>query len=59
MPSYIPITPEFMNYASVVFVAFFIVSTAWYFIWGVKHYAGPPVQDDEAIDRRLSHAHVI
>lgn len=59
MPSYIPITPDFMNYASVVFVAFFIVATVWYFVWGRKHYAGPPVQDDDAIDRRLSHSHVI
>lgn len=45
-----------MNYASVVFAAFFLVASVWYFVWGRKHYAGPPVQDDEAIERRLSHA---
>lgn len=42
-----------MNYASVVFVAFVLIASLWYFVWGKKHYAGPPVQDDAALERRL------
>jgi hypothetical protein len=42
MPTAIPVTAEFMNYASVVFFAFFIIATAWYFAWGKKNYQGPP-----------------
>ncbi|KAL8754463.1 MAG: hypothetical protein Q9184_005106 [Pyrenodesmia sp. 2 TL-2023] len=49
MPTAIPVVPEFMNYASVVFFAFFVVATAWYFIWGKKNYQGPPTQDDVVI----------
>ncbi|KAF1995713.1 amino acid transporter [Amniculicola lignicola CBS 123094] len=49
MPTYIPITPEFMNYASVVFFAFFLIATAWYFVWGKKHYQGPPVVEEQAV----------
>ncbi|KAI1101130.1 amino acid transporter [Jackrogersella minutella] len=32
-----------MNYASAVFAGFASISTAWYFIWGRKHFSGPPV----------------
>jgi hypothetical protein len=39
-----------MNYASVVFVAFFLVASLWYFVWGKKNYQGPPVQDDPTMD---------
>ncbi|KAK7991809.1 amino acid permease [Apiospora saccharicola] len=42
MPSSIPVDPATMNYASVVFVAFTIISAVWYVAWGHKHYAGPP-----------------
>ena len=56
MPSFLPVAAETMNYASVVFAAFFVIATAWYFAWGRKNYAGPPVQDDDAIERRLSQA---
>lgn len=59
MPSALPVAAATMNYASVVFVAFFLVASGWYFVWGRKHYAGPPVQDEDAIERRLSHAHAI
>ncbi|XMA14847.1 hypothetical protein WAI453_007638 [Rhynchosporium graminicola] len=54
MPSYLPVAAETMNYASVVFVAFFLVAAGWYFVWGKKNYAGPPVQEDAAIERRRS-----
>ncbi|KAF2749861.1 amino acid transporter [Sporormia fimetaria CBS 119925] len=52
MPTYIPITAEYMNYASVVFFAFFCVSTAWYFIWGKKNYQGPPTHEVSQIQAR-------
>lgn len=42
MPSYIPVEAATMNYASVVFVAFTLISVAWYVAWGHKHYSGPP-----------------
>ncbi|KAL3424198.1 amino acid permease [Phlyctema vagabunda] len=54
MPSFIPVTADTMNYASVVFVAFSSVAALWYIVWGRKHYAGPPVQEDAAIERRHS-----
>ncbi|RDW69903.1 hypothetical protein BP5796_08300 [Coleophoma crateriformis] len=44
MPSYLPVEAATMNYASVVFVAFFAIAAGWYFAWGRKHYAGPPMQ---------------
>ena len=42
MPSTIPVEAATMNYASVVFIAFTIISAVWYVVWGHKHYAGPP-----------------
>ncbi|ORY62519.1 amino acid/polyamine transporter I [Pseudomassariella vexata] len=42
MPSYIPVDAATMNYASVVFAAFVLISLAWYMAWGKKNYAGPP-----------------
>ncbi|CAJ2503382.1 Uu.00g107760.m01.CDS01 [Anthostomella pinea] len=32
-----------MNYASVVFAGFALISIGWYFAWGRKHFSGPPV----------------
>ncbi|KAK6538847.1 hypothetical protein TWF694_010410 [Orbilia ellipsospora] len=52
MPSFIPTTLEFMNYASVVFVGFTVISAAWYIIWGRKHYKGPPTHEDAALEQR-------
>ncbi|KIW29122.1 uncharacterized protein PV07_04959 [Cladophialophora immunda] len=43
MPSYLPVTTETVNYASVVFCGFVAMATAWYWAWGKKHYRGPPV----------------
>lgn len=54
MPSAIPVAAATMNYASAVLVAFFLIATVWYFVWGRKHYCGPPVQEDTAIEHRLS-----
>lgn len=44
MPSYLPVEAATMNYASVVFVGFTLISVAWYVAWGHRNYAGPPVQ---------------
>lgn len=44
MPSYLPVEAATMNYASVVFVGFTVISVAWYVAWGHRNYAGPPVQ---------------
>ncbi|CAJ2507096.1 Uu.00g082820.m01.CDS01 [Anthostomella pinea] len=42
MPSTVPVVdPTTMNYASVVFVAFTLISLAWYVAWGRKYYTGP------------------
>ncbi|KAL8926854.1 MAG: hypothetical protein Q9208_002663 [Pyrenodesmia sp. 3 TL-2023] len=49
MPTAIPVVPEFMNYASVVFFAFFVVASAWYFVWGKKNYQGPPTHDEAVV----------
>lgn len=45
----IPVTAEGMNYASVVFAFSVAASAAWYFVWGRKHYHGPPVDTDPAL----------
>ncbi|KAL0634437.1 hypothetical protein Q9L58_006607 [Maublancomyces gigas] len=46
MPIAIPVTAAGMNYASVVFAGFTIISGAWYFIRGRKAFTGPPVESD-------------
>jgi len=52
MPSFLPVAPETMNYASVVFAGFFVIAMAWYFIWGKKNYQGPPTQADAVLEAR-------
>lgn len=37
-----------MNYASVVFAGFAVISIAWYFVRGRKSFTGPPVPQDVA-----------
>ncbi|KAK1242436.1 hypothetical protein MKX07_000422 [Trichoderma sp. CBMAI-0711] len=46
MPTIIPVTAQTVNYAPVVFVAATVISGIWYWAWGNKNYAGPPVHDD-------------
>jgi amino acid transporter len=46
MPSTIPVTPETVNYAPVVFVFACLVSGIWYWVWGHKNYAGPPTHEE-------------
>ncbi|PFH50108.1 hypothetical protein AMATHDRAFT_145964 [Amanita thiersii Skay4041] len=43
MPAVVPVTKTSMNYASVVFVGFALISAVWYVIDGRHHYTGPPV----------------
>lgn len=52
MPTYLPVTLESMNYASVVFAGFVAIATGWYFIWGKKNYQGPPTQSDAVMEAR-------
>ena len=37
----IPVTPQSMNYASVVFVGFASIAILWYAVYARKHYKGP------------------
>ncbi|KAM4057355.1 amino acid permease [Hirsutella rhossiliensis] len=46
MPSTIPVTAATVNYAPAVFVAAMAISGIWYWAWGHKNYAGPPVQGE-------------
>lgn len=41
MPVAIPVSPETMNYASVVFMGFFSISGIWYAVYGYKNFKGP------------------
>lgn len=43
MPVSIPVTLNSMNYASVVFTGFAVISLVWYVISGRKNFSGPPV----------------
>ncbi|KAL2841036.1 amino acid/polyamine transporter I [Aspergillus pseudoustus] len=52
MPTYMEVTTETMNYASVVFVGFVAISALWYWVWGHKNYVGPPT---DAIDPEIEH----
>ncbi|KAJ5112181.1 hypothetical protein N7532_000226 [Penicillium argentinense] len=45
MPTALPVTRVSMNYASVVFVGFMVISAVWYFVYAKKHYKGPPESD--------------
>ncbi|KAL2787790.1 amino acid/polyamine transporter I [Aspergillus keveii] len=54
MPSYMEVTVETMNYASVVFVGFVAISALWYWVWGHKNYVGPPT---DAIDPEVEQHH--
>ncbi|CAG8898235.1 unnamed protein product [Penicillium egyptiacum] len=47
MPSSIPVAAETVNYAPVVFVAFILLASGWYWVWGYEKYVGPPTMDDE------------
>ncbi|KAJ4147589.1 hypothetical protein LMH87_002101 [Akanthomyces muscarius] len=42
MPQALPVTPASMNYASVVFVGFSVISAGWYCVAGRRNFKGPP-----------------
>ncbi|PFH55460.1 hypothetical protein XA68_18271 [Ophiocordyceps unilateralis] len=46
MPLNVPVTATSANYAPAVFVVATAVSALWYWAWGHKNYAGPPVQGE-------------
>ncbi|KAL1682094.1 amino acid/polyamine transporter I, partial [Schizophyllum commune] len=46
MPAALPVDKSTMNYASVVFVGFAVISGVWYMLNGRFHYSGPPGGDD-------------
>jgi amino acid transporter len=52
MPTYLPVTPVSMNYASVVLAAVIVISTIWYFVWGKANYEGPPTHEDAILEAR-------
>lgn len=43
MPVSLPVTAAEMNYASVVFAGFAVVSIVWYFVYARREFRGPPV----------------
>ncbi|KAL1988920.1 hypothetical protein VTN96DRAFT_6909 [Rasamsonia emersonii] len=43
MPVSLPVTASEMNYASVVFAGFAVVSIVWYFVYARREFRGPPV----------------
>ncbi|EXJ84526.1 hypothetical protein A1O3_05195 [Capronia epimyces CBS 606.96] len=45
MPTALPVTEVTMNYASVVFVGFLVISAGWYVVYARKAYKGPPESD--------------
>lgn len=50
MPVSLPVTASSMNYASVVFAGFAMISVAWYFVRARKNFKGPPVVVDDTVD---------
>jgi amino acid transporter len=54
MPVSLPVAPGTMNYASVVFAGFAMISLVWYFIRGRKTFTGPPVPTDVAPGQEVS-----
>ncbi|KAL4786892.1 amino acid/polyamine transporter I [Aspergillus varians] len=53
MPTLLDVTADTMNYASVVFVGFVVLSGLWYWVWGYQNYVGPP---SDAIDPEVESA---
>ncbi|KAJ5179810.1 hypothetical protein N7492_003020 [Penicillium capsulatum] len=54
MPTSATVTKDTMNYASVVFVGFVLVSAVWYFVWGRANYVGPSLEGVEVESRPVS-----
>jgi amino acid transporter len=54
MPVSLPVEAATMNYASVVFAGFAVISLAWYFVRGRKDFTGPPVPQDVAPGEQIT-----
>jgi amino acid permease (GABA permease) len=54
MPTALPVTPTTMNYASVVFTFFALVSIFWYIVYARKHFTGPPIGDVDDVKIAIS-----
>jgi hypothetical protein len=54
MPTALPVTPTTMNYASVVFTFFALVSIFWYVVYARKHFTGPPIGDVDDVKIAIS-----
>lgn len=50
MPVALPVTPKTMNYASVVFAGFAMVSVGWYFARARRDFKGPPVLANAVVE---------
>lgn len=46
MPTTVPTPAANINYAPAVFVVAALMSAVWYWVWGHRNYAGPPVNDN-------------
>ncbi|SPC67525.1 related to GABA permease [Ustilago sp. UG-2017b] len=58
MPTTKEVEASTMNYASVVFTFFFVLSAGWWFVWGNKHYVGPlGAAREEAVAQIKPHTH--
>jgi len=53
MPVALPATASTMNYASVVFTGFGIISIIWYIVYGRKHFSGPMAAVDKSIEGQI------
>lgn len=53
MPTAIPVTPDSMNYASVVFAGFASVSIIWYVVYARKHFTGPQLGSIEGVNQAV------
>lgn len=53
----IPVTPDTMNYASVVFAGFSLIAAIWYLVNARKHYQGPQISQVRRMSTDASHAH--
>lgn len=46
MPAYaMPVTPQTMNYNSVILVGVFAIALAWWLVHGIRKYPGPVLTD--------------
>ncbi|KAF5353418.1 hypothetical protein D9756_008027 [Leucocoprinus leucothites] len=53
MPAVVPVNSTSMNYASVVFIGFAVISGVWYIINGRQHYTGPPIPGDSMANDQI------